>query len=107
MTIITITKKETLEFSAFLTENRIKEWFMAKDHGAYVGAYYEGKTWLKYFKGCNPEKDSDFYETARHKFGGDDFGIHISSDHVHAAANLCGYLKVKVTPKSIIVRRFR
>ena len=107
MTIITITKKETLEFSAFLTENGIKEWFMAKDHGAYVGAYYEGKTWLKYFKGCNPEKDSDFYETARYKFGGDDFGVTMSSDHVHQAANLCGYLKVKVTPKSIIVRRFK
>lgn len=106
MPIITITKKETQQFSEFLSSRGLKEWFLAKDHGAYIGAYHEGETWLKYFRGCNPDKDDHFYDTARDKFGGDDFGENFPSDYIHETAKIGGYLKVKVYPTSITVRQF-
>lgn len=55
----------------------LKQWFIAKDHGAYVGASAGAEDHQKcifYFKGCDPQKDQDWYDTARAKFGGDDFG---------------------------------
>jgi len=75
---MTINKKEVQDFSTFLTQNELSEFFFAKDEGAYVGATAlkkgERVKWIKYFSGCNPEKDADCYDNARDKFGGDDFG---------------------------------
>lgn len=78
---ITLTKPRLREFAGFLSEHKVKRWFLAKDQGAYIGAT-NGKKHddpafarkIFYFKGCNPNTDEDYYETARDKFGGDDFG---------------------------------
>ena len=107
MPIITISKKETKEFSDFLSSRGLKEWFLAKDHGAYIGAYHEGDTWLKYFRGCNPDKDEYFYDTARDKFGGDDFGLHFSSDSVHQTAKAGGFLKLKIGVRKVTLEGFK
>ena len=57
---------------------------LAKDQGVYICGDPVAKEnpkneWdtdnkLAYAKGCNPETDDDWYEEARHKVGGDDFG---------------------------------
>ena len=93
---MTVNQQETADFSAFLTEHNLAEWFLAKDHGAYIGATVEGDQWIKYFQGCNPEKSPDFYENSQFKFGGDDFGEFFPSAAIHKAAKAGGYLKLKV-----------
>ena len=94
---MTINQQETADFSAFLTAHNLEEWFLAKDHGAYIGATVKGAKWIKYFKGCNPDKSPDFYDNARFKFGGDDFGEFFSSGSIHKTAKAGGYLKLKVS----------
>ncbi|MGF6282316.1 hypothetical protein ABH908_000200 [Pseudomonas frederiksbergensis] len=57
-------------------KHNLKQWFIAKNQGAYVGALAgpaEEQKWIFFFKGCDPQKDQDWYDTARAKFGGDDF----------------------------------
>ena len=78
---ITLSKKELRNFAHFLSCHQVERWFLAKDEGAYIGAT-NGKNRddpafahiLFYFKGCNPNTNDDYYDTARDKFGGDDFG---------------------------------
>jgi hypothetical protein len=78
---IILTKPRLREFADFLSEHQVGRWFLAKDDGAYIGAT-NGKKHddpafarkLFYFAGCNPNTDDDYYDTARDKFGGDDFG---------------------------------
>ncbi|NHZ99106.1 DUF3085 domain-containing protein [Massilia sp. CCM 8734] len=75
------------KFAAFVTEHSIKQIFIAKDHGAYVGASVgEKNNCIFYFKGCDPSKDKDYYDTAHARFGGDDFGEHLDANIVIAAA---------------------
>lgn len=101
MVTMTINQQETADFSAFLTAHNLTEWFLAKDHGAYIGATIDGAKWLKYFQGCNPDKSADFYDNARFKFGGDDFGEFFPSAAIHKTASAGGYLKLKVSPTKI------
>ncbi|MHC5194880.1 DUF3085 domain-containing protein [Pseudomonas frederiksbergensis] len=58
-------------------KHNLKQWFIAKDQGAYVGASAgpaEEQKCIFFFKGCDPQKDKDWYDTAHAKFGGNDFG---------------------------------
>lgn len=59
--------------------------YLVHDHGVYlmsgaderfltVDAKGEPKSVTSYAKGCNPETDEDWYDTARDLVGGDDFG---------------------------------
>ena len=83
MSTFSITRKEANKLFQFCKENSLKEFFIAKDQGAYIGAtagsQSEGnfRNSIHYIDGCNPEKDEDFYANARDRFGGDDFGEHL------------------------------
>ena len=102
---MTINKKEVQDFSTFLTQNELSEFFFAKDEGAYVGATAlekgERVSWIKYFAGCNPEKDADYYDNARDKFGGDDFGEFFSADFIHKMASRGWKIVVRISPSRI------
>lgn len=100
---ITLTTKQTTELSAFISNNDLTDFFIAKDHGAYIGAYSEkdGSNYIVYFKGCNPEKDEHYYDEAYYKFGGDDFGEHIPADFLHRIARAGRRLRVTLTSTTI------
>lgn len=55
---------------------------LVKDHGVYLMAAmgeltHRGRT-VAYARGCHPEKDEAWWETARNEVGGDDVGETIS-----------------------------
>ena len=70
----------------FCDKNKVKEFFFAKDQGAYFGATSgnssEGnfENCILYVRGCDPQKNDDWWENASHRFGGDDFGEHFDCD---------------------------
>jgi hypothetical protein len=75
MAQITLSVPDLQRLVEFCQANALENYFIAKDQGAYLGASMgAGNNVLFYFAGCNPDKDPDFYETSRAKFGGDDFG---------------------------------
>lgn len=77
MASITLSRAQVERLVDFCRTHGRNEWFVANDHGAYVGASIgsgEGNSVIYYFKGCDPTKDEDFYDNAWAKFGGDDFG---------------------------------
>lgn len=86
MTQMTLTRKQVQALHDFAEKHGKDQWFLAKDHGAYIGMTAGSKeednfeNILFYFKGCNPEKDEDFYDNAGYKFGWDDFGEHFSTE---------------------------
>ncbi|EIL7091998.1 DUF3085 domain-containing protein [Salmonella enterica] len=51
---------------------------LVKDHGVYImseiGALTSRGRKVAYAKGCHPDKDEAWWETARAEVGGDDFG---------------------------------
>lgn len=113
---IKLSRKELREFSDFLSEHKVGRWFLAKDDGAYIGAT-NGKSReddafarkLFYFKGCNPDIDEDYYDNARDKFGGDDFGEWFQPSVIY---ELAGNPKVtamilKVNKNSITIQSFQ
>lgn len=105
---ITLNSKQVERLSAFLISNQKDTFFVAKDHGAYVGAASDKDSVLFYFAGCDPEKDADFYETSYHKFGGDDFGEFLPAEWITDAAKKPNLEKMvisvgsnRITAKSI------
>lgn len=89
---ITLKAKDVRELSDFLKRHGKETFFLAKDQGAYIGATAGSdadgtfERIIHYFAGCNPDKDADFYETSRWKFGGDDFGEMLPAQWIHGAA---------------------
>jgi hypothetical protein len=87
MPSITLSKLQIARLAAFCAKHNQEKWFLAKDEGAYVGACSQtakksdGKpeNCIFYFPGCDPVKNADWYDTARHQFGGDDFGEHFDA----------------------------
>ncbi|GAA0189473.1 MULTISPECIES: DUF3085 domain-containing protein [Cupriavidus] len=108
---ITLSRTQAASLVAFCDAAGSNEFFIAKDHGAYVG-FSTGSTpeqqCLFYFKGCNPAKDADFYENARHSFGGDDFGERLPLDALRKALDnpRTEKIRIAVTSKSIRVATF-
>jgi len=108
---ITLTRDDLNEFALFLRKHNVEKWFIAKDHGAYIGATNNEKgdnfqSKLFYFSGCNPDTDEEFYDNARNKFGGDDFGDFFDAAIVH---DICADPKAKdmvvvVNKKSINIK---
>ena len=77
-------------YAASIANPKSQGYYIAKDYGAYVGAgiLSEGGV-VFYFEGCNPEKDSDYYEESRYKFGGDDFAENFNSTDDIALLKRC------------------
>ena len=77
-----LNKAQAKKLFDFCQNNSVDKFFFAKDQGAYFGAtkgsQSEGdfKNCIVYLQGCDPDKNEDFYETCRNRFGGDDFGEH-------------------------------
>lgn len=103
---ITLSRTQVASLVAFCDAAGSNEFFIAKDHGAYVG-FSTGSTpdkqCLFYFKGCNPAKDADFYEKARRSFGDDDFGERLPLVDLRKALEIPATQKVRitVTPRAI------
>ena len=78
---ITLSILDLHKLVTFCRKNNQKQYFIAKDQGAYLGASCGGdNNCIFYFRGCDPKKDTDWYDNAHAKFGGDDFGEHLSLD---------------------------
>lgn len=110
MPSLTLTRANIDKLAAFLTQHSLKQFFIAKDDGAYVGASIgEAQNCIFYFKGCDPKKDKDYYDKAHSLFGGDDFGEHLDARPVLAAAadSSVTSLKVNITKTTITVEAFR
>lgn len=71
---ITLTAKQAQNIIDYCEQRDLEYFFIAKDEGAYLGAANGKDNILFFFRGCNPNKDPDYYETARAKFGLGDFG---------------------------------
>lgn len=106
MHTIELSRSQVQKLVDHCAQHDLKTFFVAKDHGAYVGASagdQPEQQCLFYFKGCNPHTDEDFYDTAHAKFGGDDFGerLPISDLQKHLANPNLLCVKIKVTSSSI------
>lgn len=109
MPSLTLNRAQIDQLAEFIRANSIKQIFVAKDHGAYVGASIGEKgNCVFYFDGCDPSKDKDYYDTARTLFGGDDFGEHLDAKSVLDAAGDPRVTKMKfsVTETAITVESF-
>lgn len=88
---ITIKPEDVKAISRVARQYNKKQWFLAKDSGAYVGINTgqdeNFEPIIHYFRGCDPSKDEDYYENARHKFGGDDFAEMMDISFVHQVAD--------------------
>lgn len=84
MPSITLSQAQVAELKAFCAKHDLKQFYAAKDHGAYVGANVlvngVNENVIFYFKKCDPQKDDDWYESAHRMFGGDDFGEHLPAE---------------------------
>ena len=99
---ITLTQTQTNRLAEYLRNNDLAEWFIAKDHGAYIGASMGvGQNCIFYFRGCNPNRDTDWYDNTRRAFGGDDFGEHLDAEAVFEIADSGRRLRVELTPRHI------
>lgn len=77
MPAITLSRVQAERLVKFCKQHNKDKFFIAKDHGAYLGQSVGSKPeeqCLFYFSGCDPKKNADYYENSRDKFGGDDFG---------------------------------
>jgi hypothetical protein len=75
--VLTLDREQVDRLVTFCQCNGLEKFFVAKDQGAYIGATVGSEPDQKvifYFPHCDPEKDEDWYENARERFGGDDFG---------------------------------
>lgn len=80
MPSLTISRADAERLVKFVRDHGKDQFFIAKDQGAYLGYSVGAKPeqqCLFYFRGMDPSKNPDFYETARYAFGGDDFGEHL------------------------------
>lgn len=101
---ITLTRNDAIKLHAFCVEHKQDRFFLAKDHGAYVGSAANGKNCIFYFRGCNPNKDQDFYENAWAMFGGDDFGEHLPLSWLKTVADRPEIGKVTIVVNKASIR---
>lgn len=107
---LTLSVAQTRELADCIKKHNIPGFYLAKDHGAYVGAGMvdvqgEPEGVVYYFRGCDPSKDLDYYEEARYKFGGDDFAISFTdTEFVFNAAKFHKKLRFEVTDSDVKVR---
>jgi len=103
---ITLSRTQVASLVAFCDAANSATFYIAKDHGAYVG-YSTGDTPDKrcvfYFKGCDPAKDVDFSENADRIFGGDDVGEYLEVSDLRKALEepVAAKVRITLTPRSI------
>lgn len=101
--IISLPLNKTRELLEFCQTNNVDQFFFAKDQGAYFGATAgKGDTFcnsIHYMRGCDPDKNPDFYENAMARFGGDDFGEHFPVKWLELSLNNGHGVKIKMTAK--------
>lgn len=89
MAKIKVTREQVQALVDFCAKHNLKDFFLAKDHGAYIGqsigAGAEDNRCIYYFPRCNPKIDEDYYDNARAEFGGDDFGEYFPLDWLTSA----------------------
>jgi hypothetical protein len=105
---IELSRAQVQQLADHCEKFELKQWFVAKDQGAYVGASAGAepeKACIFYFKGCDPKKDKEWYDTARAKFGGDDFGemMDVKSLKDALAEKEMTAIEIKVTTRSISI----
>lgn len=94
---VTLSRAQALELIAFAIQNQQLHYFIAKDHGAYVGITNRSdERIIHYFPGCNPKTDADYCDNCRMEFGGDDFGELLS----------CNELEKMLMDKTVIAVRW-
>jgi len=108
MPAITLSAKQVQQ----LVNTGEDSFYIAKDHGAYVGAGQSDKGGVCfYFRGCDPTKGGDdWYHTCRDKFGGDDFGDTLPMESMKKLLvdGLLVKIKIDITPtqiKTYVTRR--
>lgn len=102
-------REEIARLAAFCKAHNCPTFFLAKDQGAYIGATAGTEknndfcNCVLYVDGCNPDVDENWYETARRKFGGDDFGEMLDVRWLDAVLEnpKVTALVLVVTPKTI------
>lgn len=74
---LTLTKAQTRALVSCVETHGHNGFYVAKDHGAYIGAGNNaaGTGVCFYFKNCDPDKNPDCWDECRSRFGGDDFGV--------------------------------
>lgn len=107
MAKIKVTREQVQALVDFCAKHNLKDFFLAKDHGAYIGqsigAGAEDNRCIYYFPGCHPENDVDWYDRAFADFGGDDFGEHLPLEWLTSALAQpkMKYLELVVTATKI------
>lgn len=107
---LTLKRPDIERLAAYVSSKSLQSIIVVKNHGAFVGACVsEVDKCIFYFKGCNPEKDVDFYDNARRKFGGDDiYECLAASDVVQAAKDpAIKSLKFDVSETRIVVQAYK
>ncbi|MHB1696538.1 MAG: DUF3085 domain-containing protein [bacterium] len=77
---ITLNKKQAEQLKEFCIGHNQTKFFLAKDEGVYVGAATEKENCIFYFRGYDPNKNSDWFVKQQAQFGGDDFSENIPVD---------------------------
>lgn len=103
--MLTFRKDELLTLVTAVPQD--SELLLVHDQGVYIMSMSQpvGKRTIIYAQGCNPEKDTGWWEAARKLVGGDDFGEPFAT-----ASEILTLLKsskygitIKVTQNNIIV----
>ena len=83
-------------------ENTPRIW-LVHDAGCYLMTNgLHAKNSVIYAKGCDPQKDEDCYETARHLVGGSDFANDIPIEWIETVANHpTAELKIEATENEL------
>lgn len=99
MTVASISRESAVELYDFCTAHSLKEFFVAKDQGVYIGANIGStqagtlKNSIHYLDGMNPSVDGDdWYDNAGSKFGYDDFGEHLPIEFLEVFLTDPGYV---------------
>lgn len=106
-TSLKLNRAQLDKLARFLRAHPAAPLFLAKDQGAYFGSsvppFGPDDKAIFYFPGCDPDKDDDWYDTARAQFGGDDFGENFDHADVLSLADnpACVGMVVTVTKTHI------
>lgn len=105
---ITLNRAKVQQLADHCVKHKLDSWVVAKNEGAYVGAFagpLPEQQCLFYFNGCDPKIDEWWHDTARAKFGGDDFEDRMDTDVLKDALadKEMTSVKVKVSSKKIEV----
>ena len=87
----TLNQKQVKQlYKASIADPKSTGFYLAKDHGAYIGAGILGEGGaVFYFAGCDPQKNDDYHEETAYKFGGDDFGQLFDTERDNALLKKC------------------